>query len=49
MTHTHTADCIYEDILDLGDDGDGYVAYPFYVCKITGEEHKTFNEFFEEK
>lgn len=29
MNHTHT---IEVDVMDLGDDGDGYVAYPYVYC-----------------
>lgn len=38
--HEHDDRCLEEDVVDLGDDGDGYVAYPILVCNITGEELK---------
>lgn len=26
------------DIVDMGDDGDGYIAYDIYVCTLCGKE-----------
>ncbi len=34
--HEHTAECLIIDVIDLGDDGDGYVAQEVAICKITG-------------
>lgn len=47
MTHIHTEDCIEEDVIDLGDqdDGLGYQTEDFYICRVTGEEHPTKEEF----
>lgn len=41
MSHQHTVYCIKEDVIDMGDDGDGYVAYDILVCDVTGEEIKS--------
>lgn len=35
--HVHTDKCIEQDVVDLGDDGDGYQAFPILVCSVTGE------------
>lgn len=40
IEHEHDFNCIEQDVVDLGDDGDGYVAYPVWVCRITDEEVK---------
>lgn len=37
MEHNHTDECLLDDIIDIGDDGEGYVAYRRPTCKITGE------------
>ena len=45
--HIHTNACIEHDVEDMGDDGDGngYQAWDYYTCKITGETHRTLREF----
>lgn len=43
--HEHSLDCIEMDTVDMGDDGDGYVAYDIYQCRVTGEWHKRLSEF----
>lgn len=48
MKHEHTDDCIIQDVIDMGDDGDGYVAYPTYECNVTGEYHRRLNDFLKE-
>lgn len=34
--HVHDSDCLVTDTVDLGDDGDGYVAHTALTCNITG-------------